>query len=95
MVLSRQRCAHRITLLVTHTTACNDHSATLAGWLLHDCTPVFNSTWNTDPSLFDDRTWLMSPWLPLTATPTTQVYALAHMEFYGYTDVVGNSVCVN
>lgn len=32
-----------------------------------------------NPSHFDDRTWLMSPWFPKPGA--TVVYALAHMEY--------------
>jgi hypothetical protein len=81
-----------VTMLATHTQARYDRGRTL-GTLRHECRIVFNSTWDQDPSQFDDRTWLMSPWL--SKPGATVVYALAHMEFHGWSDVAGHGGCVN
>jgi hypothetical protein len=69
-----------VTMLSTHTDARVDRGASLSS-LHHECRPIFNSTWNRDPSQYDDRTWLMSPWF--SAVGASTVYALAHMEFHG------------
>jgi hypothetical protein len=81
-----------VTMLATHTAARYDHGVSL-GKLQHDCRIAFNSSWNPDPSRFDDRTWLMSPWLSAPGVQT--VYALAHMEFHGWSDVVDHARCLN
>ena len=79
-------------MLATHTAARYDHGASL-GQLRHDCRIVFNSSWDPDPSRFDDRTWLMSPWISAPGAQT--VFALAHMEFHGWADVAGHGRCLN
>lgn len=84
--------AQEVHLLATHTAARYDHGPTLDN-LQHDCRVAFNSSWNPDPSQFDDRTWLMSPWLSEAGQQT--VYALAHMEFHGWSDVAGHALCIN
>ena len=81
-----------VTMVATHTDARLDHGPSLSG-LNHVCKPVFNSTWNPDPSAYDDRTWLMSPWLPNTSAST--IYALSHMEFHGWSDTPGHQRCIN
>ena len=81
-----------VTMVATHTDARLDHGTSLST-LNHVCRPVFNSTWNPDPSAYDDRTWLMSPWLPNTSAST--IYALSHMEFHGWTDTPGHQRCLN
>jgi hypothetical protein len=81
-----------VTMLATHTQARYDHGPSLED-VHHDCRVVFNSSWDHDPSHFDDRTWLMSPWFPHVGATT--VHALAHMEFHGWSDVPGNAACIN
>lgn len=81
-----------ITMLSTHTQARLDHGPALDK-LHHDCRPVFNSTWDQDPAAFDDRTWLMSPWVPQPGAQT--IYALAHMEFHGFSDTTNHSKCID
>lgn len=81
-----------VTMLSTHTDARLDHGPSLSA-IKHDCKSVFNSTWNPDPSFYDDRTWLMSPWLPNASAST--VYALSHMEFHGWSDTPGHQRCID
>ena len=81
-----------VTLLATHTQARYDIGSSLDD-LHHDCRVVFNSSWNAEPSQFNDRIWLMSPYVSEPGAST--IYALAHMEFHGWSDVTNHSLCVD
>eukprot|EP00051_Salpingoeca_urceolata_P018112 m.252526 g.252526 ORF g.252526 m.252526 type:complete len:425 (+) comp19126_c0_seq13:1865-3139(+) len=73
------------TLLSSWAASRLDHGPSLDN-LHRDCRVVFNSSWNTDPSFFDDRTWLDAPYFAAGGQGVKTVYALAHMEFHGWTD---------
>ena len=54
--------------------------------LTHRCSPVMmNSGNNTDPSMYDDKEWIASPWSP----DGTTVYTLLHMEYQGWRHAPG------
>lgn len=79
-----------VTLLATWAEARLDRGPTL-GNVTHECRAVWNSSWDTDPAMYDDRTWLDSPYVvPGSAT----IYALAHMEYHGWSDVTPHN-CAN
>jgi hypothetical protein len=44
-----------------------------------DCTVVFTGRWETDPSQYDDRLWLASPW----TDDGVNIAALVHSEYQG------------
>ncbi len=54
-------------------------NSTLDGTYTHPCTKTMSSHENSDPSKYDAKEWLASPWTPDGKT----VYALVHMEYRG------------
>jgi hypothetical protein len=48
--------------------------------LTHDCTVLMSSHANPDPSQYDDREWIASPY----TTDGSTIYALIHMEYQGW-----------
>ena len=48
--------------------------------LTHDCKVVMGSSGNSDPSTYNDREWLASPY---TLDGRT-IYGLVHMEYHGW-----------
>ncbi len=55
-------------------------SSTLDSPYTHPCTKTMSSSGNADPSKYDAREWLASPWTPDGKT----VYALVHNEYQGH-----------
>ena len=49
----------QVTLVATHTQARYDRGPNLQS-LKHECRAVFNSSWNYDPAMFDDRTCMVN-----------------------------------
>jgi len=54
--------------------------------LTHPCTKTMSSSNNSDPSKYDAREWLASPWTP----DGKNVYALIHNEYQGQLFTGGN-----
>ena len=68
----------KIQLMVTHFTNYRwIAQSTLDGPYTHPCTRTMSSHENTDPSKYDAKEWLASPWTPDGKT----IYALVHMEY--------------
>ena len=54
--------------------------------LTRRCSPVMmNSHNNTDPSMYDDKEWIASPWTP----DGTTVYGIVHSEYQGWRHAPG------
>src|SRR5687768_7102788 len=56
--------------------------------LSHPCTKLLSSTNSSDPSKYDTREWLASPWTP----DGKNVYALVHNEYQGH--IFTNNICI-
>ena len=56
--------------------------------LTHPCTKTMSSTGNSDPSKYDSREWLASPWTP----DGKNIYALVHNEYQGQLYTGGNCI---
>ena len=56
--------------------------------LSHPCTKLLNSGNNSDPSKYDAREWLASPWTP----DGKNIYALMHNEYQG--QLFTNNICI-
>ena len=50
----------------------------------HSCHVYYNSTNNHNVTMFADREWVYSPYIP--SNNSTIMYSLVHMEFHGWSD---------
>jgi hypothetical protein len=67
----------QVQLMTSHFTNYRFLAPSIDGPYTHPCTKIMSSHNNSDPSKFDAKEWLASPWTPDGKT----VYALTHMEF--------------
>jgi hypothetical protein len=70
----------RVQLLSTHYTNRRMVGPDLDN-LVHECAPVMLSDYDPDPTLYNDREWIVAPY---TLDGTT-VYSLIHQEYQGHT----------
>jgi hypothetical protein len=71
--------SERVQLIASHATTRRMIGPSLDN-LTHDCTVLMSSDVDSDPSRYDDREWIASPY----TTDGQTIHALVHMEYQGW-----------